>query len=76
MGQSELNKTQIVERIYNKAAAKLDRLTKELINLDTELVNASEDTLITPGMIQIQINSVSREIDVWTEIMRLNEVNY
>ena len=72
----QLTKALVRERIYNKAMSKLDILNRDLINLDTELVNASEDNLITPGMIQIQINATCREHEVWTEIMRLNEINY
>ena len=73
MEQSKrLPENELRVRIYNKAMSKIDVLTRTLINLDTELVNADEDL----ETIQLQIRSVDRDLQVWNEIMLLNELKY
>ena len=62
------------ERIYNKAMSKICRLTRELLDLQTELVNAKEDDLYPPSIVQLQIDAVSRELAVWNEILKQNEL--
>ena len=62
------------ERIYNKAMSKICRLTRELLDLQTELVNAKEDDLYPPAIVQLQIDAVGRELAVWNEILKQNEL--
>ena len=64
----------INERIYNKAMSKICRLTRELLDLQTELVNAKEYDLYPPAIVQLQIDAVGRELTVWNEILKQNEL--
>ena len=66
-----LNREEKKERIENKCYAKLSQLM-----MDRELELIQEPYMaLTQEMIDAQIAFIDREIEVWTEIRRLNELD-
>ena len=72
MKTEKLTKNELTDRIYNKAWTKLQGLKRERVDLYHYLANGHFK--LSSDLIRISIASNDREIQVWTEILRLNEI--
>lgn len=69
----KLTKKELRERIHNKAWSKIQALERELIDL-YKIIEKGGDGRLGLELIGITVKGTHREIQVWTEILRLNEI--